>query len=246
MSPKDDIYSNGGADRWRTIYEREHDYAREVEAIIGCLDSDLLKSGILEIGCGPGNLAAEFASRGVLVTATDRSPSMLEIASAVASERCVHVDLRLAENLAGIDGRYGLIISQRMAPGIADLHTIIQESFVKLIPGGCALLSYWDPDSLPDWVEPLARAASIDIGVRNRRSVCRISDWQASEQAHLWRFLDISSDEDGNVKALCQETHILPKVRYEEVERIAEEWGFVEASKLPPETASTILLKKGV
>jgi len=75
------------------------------------LDSGQLQgASVLEIGCGTGTNAIEFARRGMKVVAFDPVPQAIEVARERAKQSGVHVDFRVADALtADLGGPYDIL-----------------------------------------------------------------------------------------------------------------------------------------
>jgi SAM-dependent methyltransferase len=96
---------------------------------------------LLDLGCGTGIDAIEFARRGFHVVATDWSPQMIERTRARAAEAAVgsrvtakHLGVQQLEQLEGeFDGIYSNFGPLNCAP---DLHAVADECARLLRPGG--------------------------------------------------------------------------------------------------------------
>jgi SAM-dependent methyltransferase len=66
---------------------------------------------LLDIGCGTGNLAIEFAKRGYDVVATDLSEEMLNIVDYRAKEEDVDIEIAIYDMLDPIDFQFDIVIA---------------------------------------------------------------------------------------------------------------------------------------
>lgn len=66
---------------------------------------------LLDIGCGTGNLAIEFAKRGYDVVATDLSEEMLNIVDYRAKEEEVDIEIAIYDMLDPIDFQFDIVIA---------------------------------------------------------------------------------------------------------------------------------------
>lgn len=66
---------------------------------------------LLDIGCGTGNLAIEFAKRGYDVVATDLSEEMLNIVDYRAKEEEVEIEIAIYDMLDPIDFQFDIVIA---------------------------------------------------------------------------------------------------------------------------------------
>ncbi len=102
---------------------------------------------ILEIGCGPGHLSIELASRGLDVTGLDLDPAMIEWARANAQrQEGRHLrpsfDVGDAASLPYPDDSFDLVLSTLSLHHWADLAAALTEIARVLHPAGRALI--WD------------------------------------------------------------------------------------------------------
>jgi SAM-dependent methyltransferase len=89
---------------------------------------------ILDIGCGTGEDAAHFASRGVTVHATDASPAMVQVAQARGGFTAAVCG---AEDLAQVDGTFDGAISNFGALNcVKDLPAVAGSLAALVRPGG--------------------------------------------------------------------------------------------------------------
>ena len=103
-------------------------------------------SRIVDLGCGTGLDAAEFASRGYQVLATDWSPQMIERTRDRAVReglethlQAAHIGLQQLDQLSGeFDGMYSNFGPLNCAP---DLRAVAQECARVLRPGGSLVFS---------------------------------------------------------------------------------------------------------
>ena len=66
---------------------------------------------LLDIGCGTGNLAIEFAKQGYDVVATDLSEEMLNIVDYRAKEEDVELEIAIYDMLDPIDFKFDIVIA---------------------------------------------------------------------------------------------------------------------------------------
>lgn len=100
---------------------------------------------VLELGSGAGEGAVYFATKGGVVTATDISPGMLEVASKLAAKYDVEIQTAVcsADDLSIFDDEtFDLVYGANL------LHHVVIEDAIKevhrvLRPGGRA--AFWDP-----------------------------------------------------------------------------------------------------
>ena len=95
----------------------------------------------LDVGCGGGLLAEEFARLGFAVTGVDPSARSLEAARAHAAETGLGIDYRQAsgEALPFADGTFDVVYSCDVLEHVGDLSRVIAESARVLKAGGVYL-----------------------------------------------------------------------------------------------------------
>jgi len=95
----------------------------------------------LDIGCGGGFLAEEFAALGCRVTGIDPSPASIEAARAHAASRGLGVDYRVGsgEHLPAPDSAFDLAFCCDVLEHVSDVNQVISETARVLKPGGLYL-----------------------------------------------------------------------------------------------------------
>ena len=95
----------------------------------------------LDIGCGGGFLAEEFAALGCQVTGIDPSPVSIGVARAHAAGRGLRIDYRVGagEDLPVPDAAFGLAYCCDVLEHVSDLDRVIAETARALRPGGLYL-----------------------------------------------------------------------------------------------------------
>jgi len=95
----------------------------------------------LDIGCGGGFLAEEFAALGCQVTGIDPSPASIGAARAHAAARGLRIDYRVGpgEQLPVPDSAYGLAYCCDVLEHVSDVDRVISETARVLEPGGLYL-----------------------------------------------------------------------------------------------------------
>jgi 2-polyprenyl-6-hydroxyphenyl methylase/3-demethylubiquinone-9 3-methyltransferase len=95
----------------------------------------------LDIGCGGGFLAEEFAALGCQVTGIDPSPPSIEAARAHAASRGLRIDYLIGpgEQLPVPDSAYDLAYCCDVLEHVSDVDRVISETARVLKPGGLYL-----------------------------------------------------------------------------------------------------------
>ena len=96
---------------------------------------------VLDIGCGGGFLAEEFAALGCRVTGVDPSPVSIDAARAHAAERGLRIDYRVGagEELPVPDTAFGVACCCDVLEHVSDVDRVISETARVLEPGGLYL-----------------------------------------------------------------------------------------------------------
>ncbi len=96
---------------------------------------------VLDIGCGGGFLAEEFAALGCRVTGVDPSPASIGAARAHAAGRGFRIDYRVGvgEELPAPDAGFGVACCCDVLEHVSDVDRVISETARVLEPGGLYL-----------------------------------------------------------------------------------------------------------
>ena len=96
---------------------------------------------VLDIGCGGGFLAEEFAALGCRVTGVDPSPASIGAARAHAAGRGLRIDYRVGagEELPAPDAAFGVACCCDVLEHVSDVDRVISETARVLEPGGLYL-----------------------------------------------------------------------------------------------------------
>lgn len=103
---------------------------------------------VLDIGCGPGQLALAMARRGLTVTATDIDPAMVERAAARLGGEAAALVADVAD-LPFEDGSFDLVVSTLSLHHWGDVPAGAAEIARVLAPGGRALVFDLDKGRMP-------------------------------------------------------------------------------------------------
>ena len=119
---------------------------------------------LLEVGCGMGFDSVEFLRRGVRVTATDLTPSAVQLAARhFAVEGLTPEDARMENvlSLSFADGVFDAVWANGVLHATGDTRRAIQEVRRVLKPGGRAVISHFY--RRPSWMYTLSRLAREPI-----------------------------------------------------------------------------------
>jgi 2-polyprenyl-6-hydroxyphenyl methylase / 3-demethylubiquinone-9 3-methyltransferase len=96
---------------------------------------------VLDIGCGGGFLAEEFAALGYAVTGVDPSPASVGAARAHAAGRGLRIDYRVGagEDLPAPDAAFSVACCCDVLEHVSDVDRVISETARVLEPGGLYL-----------------------------------------------------------------------------------------------------------
>lgn len=123
----------------------------------------------LDIGCGGGFLAEEFAAMGCQVTGIDPSPASIEAARAHAADRGLRIDYRVGtgENLPAEDSAFDLAYCCDVLEHVTDVDRVISETARVLKPDGLYLF---------DTINRTAKSKLLAIKLMQRWSLTRVVD----------------------------------------------------------------------
>lgn len=103
----------------------------KLDQLVGGLEG----KNVIDVGAGPGQYAAELASRGAHVTWFDLSPEYQQLAEAHAAERGVELSYRLG-NMDELSGSYDLIFFSYSWHYSSDDRQFARTCVHSLAPGG--------------------------------------------------------------------------------------------------------------
>ena len=123
----------------------------------------------LDIGCGGGFLAEEFAALGCHVTGIDPSPVSIDAARAHAANRGLHIDYQVGsgEQLPAPDSAFDLAYCCDVLEHVSDLDRVISETARVLKPGGLYLF---------DTINRTVESKLIAIKVLQQWPLTRVTD----------------------------------------------------------------------
>jgi SAM-dependent methyltransferase len=118
---------------------------------------------VVDVGCGPGQIAGYLAGRGVEVEGLDLSPNMIEVARELHRELAFRAgDMRTLPfadgSLAGISAMYCIIHIPR-----DEVSAVLSEFHRALRPGGLLLMSLHVGDRVVHATEFLDQSVSMDF-----------------------------------------------------------------------------------
>jgi 2-polyprenyl-6-hydroxyphenyl methylase/3-demethylubiquinone-9 3-methyltransferase len=144
-------------------------------AVLQRLGRDLSELRALDIGCGGGFLAEEFARLGCRMVGVDPSAPLLETARRHATEGGWEIDHRVGfgEDLPVQDGEFDLVYCCDVLEHVTDLDQVIRETARALKPGGTYLF---------DTVNRTPLSKLLIIKVMQEWRVTRLID----TPAHVW------------------------------------------------------------
>jgi 2-polyprenyl-6-hydroxyphenyl methylase / 3-demethylubiquinone-9 3-methyltransferase len=123
----------------------------------------------LDIGCGGGFLAEEFAALGCQVTGIDPSPASIATARAHAAGRRLRIDYRVGtgEHLPAPDSDFDLAYCCDVLEHVSDVDRVISETARVLKPGGLYLF---------DTINRTARSKLLTIKLMQDWPLTRVVD----------------------------------------------------------------------
>jgi 2-polyprenyl-6-hydroxyphenyl methylase/3-demethylubiquinone-9 3-methyltransferase len=124
---------------------------------------------VLDIGCGGGFLAEEFAALGCRVTGVDPSPTSIDAARAHAAGRGLSIDYRVGagEDLPVPDSAFAVACCCDVLEHVSDVDRVISETARVLAPGGLYLF---------DTINRTLRSKLVAIKVMQQWRLTRLTD----------------------------------------------------------------------
>ena len=177
MPVDNDVYDRLGASWWDetsplnalhgSVTPGRFAYFRDV--LTRQLSADPAGLRVLDIGCGGGFLAEEFAALGCRVTGVDPSPISVSAARAHAAGRSLQIDYRVGpgEDLPAADAAFDVACCCDVLEHVSDLHRVISETARVLKPGGLYLF---------DTINRTLRSNLLAIKVVQQWPLTRLTD----------------------------------------------------------------------
>jgi ubiquinone/menaquinone biosynthesis C-methylase UbiE len=119
---------------------------------------------LLEVGCGMGYDSLEFLKRGVRVTATDLTPTAVQLTKrhfAIAGVRAEDVRTENALELSFHDGTFDAVWANGVLHATGNTDRAVQEIHRVLKPGGRAIISHFYRK--PSWMYWISRLGKENI-----------------------------------------------------------------------------------
>lgn len=129
-------------------YTRARGDDKRVSAIATLIDGHLLAEGmVLDVGTGPGEIAAKLASSTRHLVGVDISPEMVRLASVALGGSAIHAD---AESLPFESGSFDAAVAVWVLNHVADAESVLREVYRVIRPGGRLFFLSGIP-SHPEW-----------------------------------------------------------------------------------------------
>lgn len=175
------------ASNYDEIYQKKN-YLAECDYVL-----DLAKSAhfseinhILDLGCGTGTHALEFARRGFKVDGIDLSSHMLDLAKSKANEQALNINFKQGDIVDfATERHYELIVSLFAVVGYltdtAKLASLFKNVFSHLSENGVFIFDCWNGNAVL-YEKPITKMTRF---VRNNRQLYRFSETELNIEQNL-------------------------------------------------------------
>lgn len=182
------------ADRYAELYDifyQAKPYEQEAKFVHECLGRHGVATGgrLLELACGTGKHAVQFAKHGYAVTATDYSPGMIEIARERARREKVEISFeqRDMRKLEAPDRPFDAAVCLFDAIGYVQTMSAVGEVFrgvrASLRQGGLFVAEFWHAPAVMSGFDPVrVRRFGTDGAM-----ILRISETELDREKSLAR-----------------------------------------------------------
>lgn len=202
--------------KYYDLLYRDKDYAGEAAYVLDLLASNGVTGGsLLELGCGTGKHALEFARAGFAVDGYDLSPEMVATAHTLKQKAGVEINFQVGDARTLRTGKkYNAVVSlfhvASYQTETIDLLAMFETAAEHLMPGGIFVFDCWyGPGVLTDlpvvrvkrWEDEVCRIARIAEPVMHPgRNVVDVkytifafdkagNSWATIEETHPMRYL---------------------------------------------------------
>ena len=235
MQPFDAHYS-----MYYDLLYRDKDYAAEAVFVVQLIErhapSAAGPKSLLDLACGTGRHAVEFARRGFRVAGSDQSAGMLRRAAENCARAGVQVDFypHSFQTADQIDRRFAVVTSMFSAVNYlttyADLAQALRAVGRLLEPGGIFIFDFWNGNAVLDGYSPV-RVKEIRDGERRLLRTSETALDPLRQTAHVHYHVVLS--EGSTIVADFEEDH---HVRYyfpQEMVDFLQIHGFEVAQRCP-------------
>ena len=149
---------DNAADAWIEHADTSDYQKRFLQPRMLALAGDVAGKRVLDLGCGEGAYAREFARRGARVTGIDGSARLIDAARRRTADAGLDIDYHClnANALRGVaDAVFDLIVASMVMMNVEDYGGTIREAHRVLAPGGALGVSITHPcfsAPVSDWV----------------------------------------------------------------------------------------------
>lgn len=222
--------------KYYDLLYRDKDYAGEAAYVLDLLASNGVTEGsLLELGCGTGRHALEFARNGFAVDGYDLSPGMVAAANTLKQKTSVEVNFQVGDVRALRTGKkYNAVVSlfhvASYQTETLDLLAMFETAAEHLMPGGIFVFDCWyGPGVLTDL--PVVRVK------RWEDEICRITRI-AEPTMHPERdvvdvkYTIFAADKTDNSYVTIEETHPMRYLFEPEVKMLLNKSGMTACACL--------------
>jgi SAM-dependent methyltransferase len=164
------------ADEYDLVYQDRDE--NEARALIDLIEAKTLLSGgstVLDVGCGRGRHAVDFAARGHVVTGLDLSPKSLEAARERAKQAGVQVSFVRGDMRSAIGSQFDLVVNLFTAFGYFEDEKGHQQSVdamaASMTPDAWLVQDFLNPPFLRDSLVSADVRYAGDTEIRQSRRI---------------------------------------------------------------------------
>jgi SAM-dependent methyltransferase len=170
-------------------YEEKFMDLRLYDATYDALLENLPGNRVLDVGCGPGNIARYLLAKrpDIDLLGIDGAPNMVELARKNCPTARFHVGD--ARDLASFTGPFDAVVCGFCVPYLTsqEVYNMVSDAAQKLSPGGLLYLSAMEGDPAESGPKTGSTGLTLYIHIHAQADLLRAFEQNGFETLHLWR-----------------------------------------------------------